>query len=488
VSVALRPYPEYRQSRLPWLDSIPAHWEEKRTKYLFREVDERSATGTEEMLSVSHITGVTPRRQKNVTMFMAESNAGHKLCRPGDLVVNTMWAWMGALGVAKEAGLVSPSVYRPRQDSALLPDYVDRLLRTRAYVSEYIRRSTGIRPSRLRLYPDQMLDISVIHPPLDEQRVMLAFLESSDQAIRRYIRNKQRLIALLTEQKQAIIDRAVTRGVDDDGPLAPTGIEWLGDVPAHWPVRSLKQIALVRLSGVDKVSVEGECPVRLCNYTDVYNRDSITQDVDFMLGTATRAEVAGLGLREGDVLITKDSEMWDDIAIPALVVDDLENVLCGYHLALIRPDPMQVTGEFLFRAFTAPTLARQFNVAATGVTRYGISKHVIKTAVFPVPGVEEQQRICQWITDELSPLASAVARTRSEIGLAREYRTRLIADVVTGKLDVRHVALDAPAMENGRVWLEEVEATLSDGEGEDVEDLDVAEEMEGDDGQEKLSG
>ncbi len=442
--VALRPYPEYRQSHLRWLECVPTHWGEQRTKYLFREVDERSATGTEEMLSVSHITGVTPRRQKNVTMFMAESYAGHKLCRQGDLVINTMWAWMGALGVAKETGLVSPSyhVYRPADHMALLPDYIDYLLRTRAYVSEYVCRSTGIRPSRLRLYPEQFLDIPLVYPPMDEQRTILAYLDAMDRAIRRYIRNKQRLIALLTEQKQAIIDRAVTRGVDANSRLAPSGVEWLGDVPEHWSVRSLKQVALVRLSGVDKVSAEGECPVRLCNYTDVYNRDFITQDVAFMLGTATRAEVAGLGLRKGDVLITKDSEMWDDIAVPALVVDDLDDVLCGYHLALIRPDPKQVMGEFLFRAFKAPTLARQFNVAATGVTRYGISKHVIKTAVFPVPDLEEQRRICQWITDPLSPLALAVRRARSEISLAQEYRTRLIADVVTGKLDVRRAPLE----------------------------------------------
>ncbi|MGZ9111929.1 MAG: restriction endonuclease subunit S, partial [Rhodoplanes sp.] len=112
---ALKPYPAYKDSGLPWLGQIPAHWEEKRAKYFFREIDERSRKGDEELLSVSHLTGVTPRSQKNVTMFRAESYVGHKLCRPGDVVFNTMWAWMGALGVARAAGIVSPSyaVYRP---------------------------------------------------------------------------------------------------------------------------------------------------------------------------------------------------------------------------------------------------------------------------------------------------------------------------------------------------------------------------------------
>ena len=111
----LKPHAAYKDSGLPSLGRVPAHWALKRAKYFFREVDERSSTGDEELLSVSHLTGVTPRREKNVTMFLAESNVGHKRCHPRDLVINTMWAWMGALGVARQTGLVSPSygVYRP---------------------------------------------------------------------------------------------------------------------------------------------------------------------------------------------------------------------------------------------------------------------------------------------------------------------------------------------------------------------------------------
>lgn len=176
MSLALRPYPEYKESRLLWLGRIPSHWTEKRAKYFFREVDERSTTGEEELLSVSHITGVTPRSQKNVTMFKAESYAGHKLCRPSDLVINTMWAWMAALGVAKEFGIVSPSygVYRPKNHDDLVPEFVDHLLRTQPYASEYWCRSTGIRSSRLRLYPEKFLEIPVACPPRSEQSHMLA--------------------------------------------------------------------------------------------------------------------------------------------------------------------------------------------------------------------------------------------------------------------------------------------------------------------------
>jgi type I restriction enzyme S subunit len=235
----------------------------------------------------------------------------------------------------------------------------------------------------------------------------------------------------------------VTRGLDPNVHLKPSGIDWLGDVPEHWEVSTLKQVTVVRLSGVDKHTVEGERPIRLCNYTDVYNRNFISSDIEFMQASATDAEIGTLMLRAGDVLITKDSEVWDDIAVPALVTENLDGVLCGYHLALIRPVPSLLVGEFVFRALSAPILARQFHVAANGVTRYGLSKHSIKNAVIPVPPVQEQEAICRCIVDHAKPIASSIERAQREIDLIREYRTRLIADVVTGKLDVRGVELPA---------------------------------------------
>ena len=153
----LKPHAAYKDSGQDWLGSIPAHWSLLRAKRLFREVDERSKTGKEELLSVSHLTGVTPRRLKTVTMFMAASNVGHKVCRPDDLVINTLWAWMAALGVTRHTGLVSPAygVYRPNEGGGMLPAYADHLLRTPMYAAEYQRRSTGVNSSRLRLYPEQ---------------------------------------------------------------------------------------------------------------------------------------------------------------------------------------------------------------------------------------------------------------------------------------------------------------------------------------------
>ena len=210
------PYRAYKDGGTRWLKQVPKHWDIRPAKWHFREVDERSDSGSEELLSVSHITGVTPRKEKNVTMFMAESNIGDKLCQPGDVVVNTMWAWMAALGVATQTGIVSPSyaVYRPHEHSKLLPSYTELLLRSTPYRSEYNCQSTGIRASRLRLYPEQFLRIRLLCPPVDEQRAIIEFAEKTTETIRRSMDVTRRQLSRMAEFHTRIIADVVTGKVD----------------------------------------------------------------------------------------------------------------------------------------------------------------------------------------------------------------------------------------------------------------------------------
>ena len=210
------PYRTYKDGGTRWLKRVPKHWTIRRAKWNFREVDERSESGTEELLSVSHITGVTPRKEKNVTMFMAESNIGDKLCQPGDVVVNTMWAWMAALGVATQTGIISPSyaVYRPHGHSKLLPGYTELLLRSTPYKSEYNCQSTGIRASRLRLYPEQFLRMRLLCPPVDEQRTIIEFAEKTTETIRRSMDVTRRQLSRIQEFRTRIIAEVVTGKVD----------------------------------------------------------------------------------------------------------------------------------------------------------------------------------------------------------------------------------------------------------------------------------
>jgi type I restriction enzyme, S subunit len=217
------PNARLKPSGIKSLGDVPDHWQIKRAKYLFREIDERSTTGLEELLSVSHLAGVTPRSQKNVTMFKAASYVGQKTCCPGDLVINTMWAWMGALGISRYAGIVSSAygVYRPLRESLLTIDYADLLLRARPYVTEYICRSTGIRSSRLRLYPEQFLTIPLCVPPIEEQRQLVRFVLSETKQLSAIIASTQREISLLREYRTRLIADVVSGKLDVRAAAAP---------------------------------------------------------------------------------------------------------------------------------------------------------------------------------------------------------------------------------------------------------------------------
>lgn len=216
VTRGLDPDAPLKPSGIPWLGEVPSHWEVTRTKYLFREVDHRSATGSEEQLSVSHLTGVTPRSQKNVTMFKAQSYVGHKVCEPGDLVINTMWAWMAALGVAFEVGIVSPAygVYRPLKGSFLNPEFADYMFRAEPYRRNYLAHSTGIRASRLRLYPDKFLALSVALPGLDEQVAIVHELARRTSKARIAIEQATREVKLIEEYRAQLTSDVVTGQLD----------------------------------------------------------------------------------------------------------------------------------------------------------------------------------------------------------------------------------------------------------------------------------
>jgi type I restriction enzyme S subunit len=241
----------------------------------------------------------------------------------------------------------------------------------------------------------------------------------------------------LKEKRQALISHAVTKGLNPHAKMKPSGIPWLGEIPENWEVRRLKQVALTRFSSVDKHTVEGEQPVRLCNYTDVYYNDTITPALDFMEATATPEEARKFALKKGDVLVTKDSEEWNDIAVSAYVDSNLEGVLCGYHLAQVRGKPDRMDGKYLFRAFSARGINDQFRVEATGITRYGLGKYGLDNGLFPVPPLQEQFSIAAFLDRETGRIDTMIAKVNKSIDLLREYRVALISAAVTGKIDIR---------------------------------------------------
>ena len=458
-------YPGYRAPRMRWLPPVPAHWNEQRAKTFFREVDERSRTGQEELLSVSHLTGVTPRSQKNVTMFKAASYVGSKLCRPGDIVINTLWAWMAALGASRYAGIVSPAygVYRPHCSDSFNPAYLDYLLRTRAYVAEYIGRSTGVRSSRLRLYPNQFLDIALLQPPRPEQDQIVAYLRAQDAHIARYIKIKRELIALLTEQKLRIIDQAVTRGIPvgagfKPAPTKPSGIGWLGDVPEHWVSKKLKFVTRRIVGGSTPKSDEPtfwDGDIVWVTPKDVSKTDLLSSSLRTITHEGLQS-CSTMLVPAGSIVITSRAPV-GNVAIAQ--VELCTNQGCK----AIVPAPETMISDYLFLLLLR--MKDRLQVLATGTTFAEIGTQTLANEFVPVPSVVEQQAICAWITEECQPLDEAIARANDEIALIREYRDRLIADAVTGQVDLRGWT---PAPDD--VVTDADLAALGDGEAEPLDE------------------
>jgi type I restriction enzyme S subunit len=466
----LAPYPEYKDAGVSWVGSIPAHWPEKRAKYYFKEIDDRSQTGDEEMLSVSHITGVTPRSQKNVTMFKAESNVGQKRCQPGDLIINTMWAWMSALGVSNHAGIVSPAygVYRPRSNQDYDYYYLDSLLRIEGYRSEYICRSTGIRSSRLRLYPDKFLSMPVVCPPQEEQQTIARFLKAQDRLFRKFIRNKRRFIELLKEQKQNVINQAVTRGLDPKVKFKPSGVEWIGDIPEHWDATKLKRVVSFNPSKSEtRANPADEEKVVFLPMENI----SVNGDIDCS-EKRTLSEVWNgfTYFRRGDVVVAKITPCFENGKGAYLKGLESDFGFGTTELIVLRPSKA-IDGAFL-RFLTSTKqfllLGEQYMTGAAGQQR--IPSDFVKNYPIGLPPIDEQLEILEHIQEKSAEIDQAISRAQREIELMREYRTRLISDVVTGHVDVR--GIEVPEIAEDELLALEEDTADADDEIDDEGDMD----------------
>lgn len=227
-------------------------------------------------------------------------------------------------------------------------------------------------------------------------------------------------------------------------------VEWIGDIPKSWDCRKIKHTANVKISNVDKKRKLSEPEVLLCNYTDVYNNELITHNLDFMKATASFEQINKLSLCKGDVIVTKDSETADDIAVPSLVAEDLDNVICGYHLALLRPNK-GIQGDYLLRLLESKQINDQFVLAANGVTRYGISTYPLKNSYLMIPSHKEQEKISSFLDKKTSEIDLTIEKDTQLIELLKEKRTALINHAVTKGLDP-----DAQMKDSRVEWIGEI--------------------------------
>jgi type I restriction enzyme, S subunit len=471
VIADLKPYEAYKESGLPWLGQVPSHWKIQRAKSIFQRVDERSTTGKEELLTVSSARGIVPRKTATVTMFKAESYLGYKLCWPGDLVINSLWAWAGGLGVSNYHGIISSAygVYRVRRDAEMAPAFVHEFVRSSSFHWELRIRSKGVWTSRLQLTDLSFLDAPMLIPSPTEQPAIVRFLNWANGRLARAIRAKQRVIALLNEQKQAIIERAVTRGLDPSVSLKRSRAPWLGDLPKHWEERRLKHC----ITRVEQ-GWSPQCDAQPAGDNEwgvlkvgCVNKDSLAEGQNKKLPESLEPD-RNLELQDGDILVSRANTR-ELLGLAALAEKPRPRLIVCDKLFRFRTRREFFNSRFLVLSLRAKPSRAQIESSTNGASTsmQNIGQGVLKNLLVAMPPVTEQDEIVAHIAVATEPSRAAISRLEREIDLLREYRTRLVADVVTGKLDVRAAAAGLP---------EEAVPDVTPEEAELIEEPEPAEE------------
>ena len=431
----LKPYGEYNDSGLPWLGEVPSHWEVRRIKTVLREVDRRSAAGREPLLSLRMQAGLVDHHASGGRPIPPSALVGYKRVLPGEIVMNRMRASSGLFAAATTDGLVSPdyAIFRPVDQINVA--YLVGLFRTPAMMAVFRLESTGLGTGEsgfLRLYSDQFGRLAIPTPPAAEQAAIVRFLDWANGRLDRTIRAKRKVIALLTEQKQATIHRATTRGLNSNVALKPSGVPWLGDIPQHWDVRKLKHVTQFvnglpfkpgdwKAEGVPIIRIQNLNGSEVFNYT---NRKGLPAALLIQPGELMFAWSGNRGTSFGSFEWTKG--------------------FAGY------------LNQHIFKLFGYTLPKRYFYYVLRAVTRHveeqaggiiglvHVTKPELGSVVVPLAPHAEAEAIARYIDLETEAVDRVIGRLNREIGLLREYRTQLIADVVTGKLDVRDAIAQLP--------------------------------------------
>lgn len=413
----LKPYEAYRDSGLFHPTPIPKHWTTLRAKCVFYEVDDKSSSGKETLLSVSHISGVRQRSDINATMFLAKSNVGHKRCQPDDLVVNTMWAWMGALGVSPYSGIVSPAyaVYRQRGlKASLLPKYADHLLRTPNYIAEYTSRSTGIHSSRLRMYPEAFFRAPLIIPPGEEQAAILRFLAYVNRRVDDYVRAKRRVIRTASDARAALTDEIARKYADRTSRLA------LVTTSMSRPVSREPGTLYVRLGLRNRGRGIFHKPPQLAAHLG---------DSEFFWVEPGDLVISGQFAWEGAIAMASEAD---------------RGTIVSHRYPILRAKPDVAMTPYLWallRSSYGELLLAVNSRGAAGRNR-PLNDRALGKEKIAVPPLAEQSRIAEFVSVE----ADVRRQVEREIAAVQEYRAQLVADIATGQLDVREAATRLPPL------------------------------------------
>jgi type I restriction enzyme, S subunit len=411
--------PGYKKTKVGW---IPQSWSTDIFDDLFQRlrqpVNVNPQKKYQEIGIRSHGKGIFHKDQirgvhlGNKSVFWVQAPA---------LVFNIVFAWEQAVAVTsdREKGMIASHrfpMYRTKRSDVVL-DYVYRFFLTKRGKHLLGLASPGGAGRNKTLGQGELRRLLVPLPSFQEQKKIAEILSTWDEAIEQM----RKLIDAKKRRKKALMQQLLT------------GKKRLAKFKKHWNLHSLGDLASIVFSNVDKKKHPNELPMRLCNYTDVYYNEEIIEDMPFIMGSVTEREIQKYKLRKGDVIITKDSESSDDIAVPSYVAEELNGVVCGYHLAIIRPKKNLIRGSFLSQLLMTNSIKYQFVRIANGVTRFGLTLESIKRIKISIPTLDEQHfisKILQSADDEIKQL-------EIKLKVFEKQKRGLIQKLLTGEIRVK---------------------------------------------------
>ncbi len=427
----MKKYQSYKPSKIDWIGEIPTSWEVRKFRFLF--VEKKS---TQNLSLNSGSISFGQVIYKNDEGIPQERKETYQEVLKGEFLINPLNLNFDLkslrIGLSEIDVVVSPGYIVLKLNEGLNKGYFKYLLRT--FDTQQMKSlGNGVRQT---ISFKHLSSEELILPPVNEQLQIVNYLDEKIELVDKLISTKERKIILLKEQRISLINQIVTKGLNPNVKTKDCGVEWIGVIPENWKIGKLKHHSELNISSVDKHIFDDEISVQVCNYTDVYYNELISNSLELRTGSCTSIEYNKFLLKKGDVIITKDSESPSDIGVPSLVIDELDNVVCGYHLSIIKSNLDSLLGGYLFRQLQTTRVRRYFEVNSNGITRFGLGKSSVLELPLILPPIKEQIEIVKYLDSKTKEIDDLVQLEQKKIDLLKEYRQSLISEVVTGKVKV----------------------------------------------------
>lgn len=427
-------YDTYKPSGIEWLGDIPSHWDIEKVKWIFRHVTQMAEKNNDyELLSVYTDIGVKPRKELEDRGNKATTTDNYWIVKKGDIIVNKLLAWMGAVGLSNYDGVTSPAYDVLRPIIEMDVRYYNYIFRSSQTLSEFKKRSKGIMEMRLRLYFDELGQILFPLPPKEEQKAISDFLDKKCESIDTYILKQKEIIELLKEKKSSLINNAVIKGLDKEVEYKDSGVEWIGKIPKHWEIKKLKYLVKHIIGGgtpssstqhywADNIN-NGFMWVSIADIT----KSSFIQDTD--------RYISKQGLNNSSARLVKPYSILYSIyaSLGKVAYSDQE---LSTNQAILSLELKENIVYYKYMFYVLLNTTQYITKLSNSTTQNNISLEILKNILVSFPGIKEQKLIVSYIEKESKKIDDTISHIEDELKLLEEYKQSVISSAVTGKIKV----------------------------------------------------